>query len=284
MSEAHTPAHAAAHTGPHAGLIDTGTERLIARKDGPIGWIIFNNPLRRNAVSLDMWAGVAAAANAYAADAEIRVVVLTGAGEQAFVSGADISQFEAERADPEANARYGRTSGAAHAALARLEVPLIAMIRGFCIGGGLGLALGCDLRIAAEGSRFAIPAARLGLGYEYPGIETLTSVVGPAFAREILFTARQFDSAEAAAMGLVNRVVPATELEDAVRALAEQIAANAPLTVRASKLAVAEAVKDPARRDLARVDAAVRACFASADYAEGRAAFMEKRRPHFQGR
>jgi enoyl-CoA hydratase len=284
MSEPLTATSQAAHTHAPAGLIDTGTERLIARREGHIGWIIFNNPLRRNAVSLDMWAGVPIAVEAFRADPDIHVVIVTGAGDQAFISGADISQFEAERASPEANARYGEVSGAAHAALGRLEVPLIAMIQGFCIGGGLAVALACDLRICGEGARFAIPAARLGLGYEYPGIERLVGVVGPAVAKEILFTARHFDADEARAAGLVNHVVPVLELESAVRAQAEMIAANAPLTVRASKLAVNEALKDPARRDLAKVDAAVQACFASEDYKEGRQAFMEKRRPRFEGR
>lgn len=271
------------HTGPALDLVDSGTERIIGRRDGPIGWLIFNNPLRRNAVSLDMWEAIPRVLADYEADPDIRVIVVTGAGDQAFVSGADISQFEAERASPEANARYGQVSGAGQNALQRLTKPSIAMIQGYCIGGGLAVALACDLRIAAEGSKFGIPAARLGLGYEFPGVLKLTETVGPAFAKEIFFTARQFDAAEAYEMGLINRVVPSGDLEVTVREMAEAIGHNAPLTVRAAKLAVNEAMKDPARRDLPKVDAAVAACFASDDYKEGRAAFLEKRLARFKG-
>ena len=256
---------------------------MIARADGPIGWMIFNNPLRRNAVSLDMWAAIPRILASFEADPEIRVIIVAGAGDKAFVSGADISQFEAERASPQANAQYSAVSGAGQAALSRLSKPSIAMISGFCIGGGMAVALSCDLRIAAEGSRFGIPAARLGLGYDFAGVARLVSIVGPAFAKEILLTARHLDTTEAKAIGLINRAVPAADLESITRNTAELIGANAPLTVRASKLAVDEAIKDAEHRDLAKVAAAVEACFASADYAEGRAAFLEKRPPHFIG-
>ena len=272
------------HSGAALDLVDSGTERIIGRRDGPIGWLIFNNPLRRNAVSLDMWEAIPKVLADFEADPDIRVVVVTGAGDQAFVSGADISQFEAERASPEANARYGAISGLGQSALQRLQKPSIAMINGYCIGGGLAVALSCDLRVAAAGARFGIPAARLGLGYEFPGVLKLTELVGPAFAKEIFFTARQFDADEARHMGLINRVVPTGDLEAAVREMADAIGANAPLTVKAAKMAVTEAMRDPAKRDLGKVDAAVAACFASDDYKEGRAAFLEKRPAHFQGR
>ena len=182
---------------PKAGAVESGTEKLIGRKDGAIGWLIFNNPERRNAVSVDMWAGIPKVLSAFEADPAIRVVVLAGEGDKAFVSGADISQFENVRANPEDNEEYKAVSGGGQAAISRLSKPSIAMIKGFCIGGGLAVALSCDLRIAAEGSRFAIPAAKLGLGYNYSGLATLASIVGPAYAREIMFTARQFDGAEA---------------------------------------------------------------------------------------
>jgi len=265
-------------------VVDSGTERLLGRKDGAIGWVIFNNPERRNAVSMDMWAGIPKVLNVFEADPAIRVVVLTGAGGKAFVSGADISQFEDKRSNPEDNEEYNRVSGAGSGAIARLKKPSIAMIDGFCIGGGLAVALSTDIRIAAEGSRFAIPAAKLGLGYNYPGIATLVGIVGPAFAREIMFTARQFEGEEALRMGLINRLVPLADLEKTIRDYAGMIGANAPLTVKAAKMAIAESIKDAERRDIPAVQAAVDACFASADYAEGRKAFMEKRPPQFQGR
>ncbi|MGH6957884.1 MAG: enoyl-CoA hydratase [Caulobacteraceae bacterium] len=263
--------------------MDLGVEKLIGRKEGAIGWMIFNNPERRNAVSLEMWRAIPEVLAAFEADPEVRVVIFRGAGERAFVSGADISQFEAERSDSTAEARYSAASAAANAAMAGLSKPSIAMIRGYCIGGGLAVALTCDLRLCSEESRFAIPAAKLGLGYGFAGIKTLIDVVGPAIAKEILFTARQFSAEEALRVGLVNRVAPAADLEAMVRDYAATIGANAPLTVRAAKLAAREALRDPERRRLAEVEAAVAACFDSADFKEGRTAFMEKRTPAFRG-
>jgi enoyl-CoA hydratase/carnithine racemase len=230
-----------------------------------------------------MWRAIPDVLAAFEADPQVRVVVFTGAGERAFVSGADISQFEAERNDASAEARYSKASAAANAAMAGLSKPSIAMIRGYCIGGGLAVALTCDLRICTEESRFAIPAARLGLGYGFAGIKALIDVVGPSIAKEILFTARQFTAEEALRVGLVNRVAPAAELEGLVRDYAAMIGANAPLTLRAAKLAAREAMRDPEKRRLAEVEAAVAACFDSADFKEGRTAFMEKRTPQFRG-
>ncbi len=264
--------------------MDTGTERLIGRKDGQIGWMIFNNPERRNAVSVDMWQAIPTVLEAFEADPEIRVVVFTGAGDKAFVSGADISQFADQRANREANDIYSSHSANANRAMVRLSKPSIAMIKGYCIGGGMAVALTCDMRVCSDDSRFAIPAARLGLGYGYDGLKALSDLVGPSFAKEILFTARQLDAAEALRIGLVNKVVPASGLEAAVRDYAAMIGRNAPLTVKAAKMAVREAMKDPERRQLDDVSKAVDACFESADYAEGRKAFMEKRDPVFQGR
>jgi enoyl-CoA hydratase/carnithine racemase len=264
-------------------MIETGTPRLRGEVDGAIGWLTFNHPERRNAISLDMWQAIPTVLDAFEADRAVRVVVFRGAGDKAFVAGADISQFGQARDSAAANAVYSAQSAAATRAMVTLSKPSIAMIRGFCIGGGLAVALTCDLRIVAEDSRFGIPAARLGLGYGFEGVKALTDLVGPSAAKEILFTARQFDAAEAAAMGLVNKVTAIGELEPTVRRYAAMIGDNAPLTVRAAKLAVREAMKDPARRDLDAVSRAVDDCFKSADYAEGRKAFMEKRKPVFRG-
>jgi enoyl-CoA hydratase/carnithine racemase len=260
------------------------TEKLIANKEGAIGWVIFNNPARRNALSIDMWQGIPALLDAFEDDPEVRVVIFAGAGDKAFVSGADISQFEDQRGSAEADGRYSGITDAALGALQRAKKPSIAMIRGFCIGGGLAVALSCDLRIAAEDAKFGIPAARLGLGYRFDGVKRLVDIVGPAYASEILFTARHVDANDALRMGLVNKVVAVSELESSARAYASWISENAPLTVRASKLAVREALADPQRRKLAELDEAITACFQSEDFAEGRRAFLEKRKPHFSGK
>jgi enoyl-CoA hydratase/carnithine racemase len=255
----------------------TKTDKVLRCKDGRVGHVSFNNPERHNAVSLDMWAATSAILEDYARDDEVRVVVLSGAGGRAFVSGADISKFESERATLDA------TVEKAYCGVQDFSKPTIAMIRGYCIGGGLGLAVCCDLRICSENSRFAVPAAKLGLGYSYAGLRRLIDVVGPAFAREIFFTGRQFGTEEARAMGLVNRVVPENELESYVKDYAETIAANAPLTVKAVKYIVGEAMKDESRRNLARCAEMVEQCFTSKDFIEGRRAFMEKRKPAFSG-
>jgi enoyl-CoA hydratase len=262
----------------------TSTERMIARKDGPIGWIQFNNPARHNAVSVDMWKAVPEIMAEFEQDDEIRVVVLSGAGGRAFISGADISEFAEKRSSRENVVEYNRISGQANAAIIDFPKPTIAMIQGYCVGGGLSVALCCDLRLAADNARFAVPAAKLGLGYGFDGIKRLVDVVGPSFAKEIFYTARQFDAAEALGMGLVNRVVTAGDIETYVRDYAGMIGGNAPLTINSVKLCVNEAVTDPDKRDLAAAQAAVDGCFASADYVEGRTAFMEKRKPAFRGR
>ena len=259
------------------------TEKLLARKEGRTGIVTFNNPERHNAMSLDMWEATVHHLNEYAKDPEVRVLVLTGAGGKAFVSGADISKFEDERSSTEGIARYNAAVERGYATVHGFPKPTIAMIRGYCIGGGMGLATCCDIRIATEGSKFAVPAAKLGLGYAYPGLKRLVDVVGPSFAMEIFYTARQFTAAEALAMGLVNRVVPDGELESYVKSYADMIAGNAPLTIKAVKAVVSEMMKDESKRDLKRAQAAVDACFKSRDYEEGRKAFMEKRKPVFTG-
>ena len=259
------------------------TDKMIAEVDHGIGWITFNNPARHNAVSLEMWQGLGVILESFQQDDDVRVVVLKGAGEKAFVSGADISEFDQKRGNAAQRDEYGRISADAHRWLARLDKPLLAMIQGYCIGGGLATALGADIRIATEDSKFGIPAAKLGLGYGYEGLQALASLVGPSSAKDILFSARFLDAKEALRIGLINFVVSREELEQTVRDYAAMIAANAPLTVKAAKAAVNEAMKDPDRRDLEPIRRMVNDCFDSEDYKEGRKAFMEKRKPNFVG-
>jgi enoyl-CoA hydratase/carnithine racemase len=258
------------------------TERIIARKDGAIGWLIFNNPERRNAVSLDMWQAIPKVLDDFAADGAIRVVVLAGAGDKAFVSGADISQFEKLRSTAETVAHYDEIGEKAQTRLKNFDKPVIAMIRGYCIGGGLNIANLCDLRIAADDARFGIPAAKMGLGYRASSMKNLVDIVGKAAALEIMITARQFSAEEAKQMGLVHKVVPVAELEKTTREYCDMIAANAPLTMRSAKRIIREVAAND--YDAAACSAWVKECFDSEDYREGRSAFMEKRKPVFKGR
>ena len=261
----------------------TETDKLLSRKDAGVGTIIFNNPERHNAVSLQMWEATKRVLDRFAADEEVRVVVLTGAGGKAFVSGADISKFASERATLEAARAYNAKTDAVFTGIYEFPKPTIAMIRGYCLGGGVGLASCCDLRICSDDAKFAVPAAKLGLGYAYVGLKRLVDIVGPSFAKEIFYTARQFSAQEASVMGLVNRVVPAADLEGSVKSITDMICANAPLTIKAVKFAVGEALKDESKRNVARANEMVEACFASRDYTEGRTAFLEKRKPVFTG-
>ena len=259
------------------------TDKMIARKDGPIGTLIFNNPERHNAVSFEMWEAVGTILDGFRADPAIRVVILTGAGGKAFVSGADISKFGDERATMDAQNRYNATTERIYATVQAFPKPTIAMIRGYCIGGGLGLAIACDLRFCTEASKFALPAAKLGIGYGYAGIERFVQTIGPSQTKDIFFSARQLDAAEALRIGLVNRVIGDAELETETTAYASTIAGNAPLTIAAAKLIATELMKPEAMRDIARCKTAVDACFASADFIEGRTAFLEKRKAKFRG-
>jgi len=261
------------------------TEKLLLQKDGPIGWITFNQPEKRNAVSQEMWQAMPEYVADLSSDPAIRVVILRGAGEAAFVAGADISQFKDRRRNAADEEEYRRISGAGSESLARLGKPLVAMIHGFCIGGGVSIAITCDLRIAADDARFGIPAARLGLGYHYKGMEKLMSLIGPAYTKELFFTARtDFTAQDALRMGLVNQVVPKADLERFTRDYALTMSRNAPLTLRSAKASVEQLLRPEDRRDYALLDKLIKDCFDSQDYQEGVKAFSEKRRPQFQGR
>ena len=259
------------------------TDKIITEQSGDIARIIFNQPEKRNAVSLEMWQAVEAAVTRFESDPSVRILILSGAGGKAFVSGADISKFESERASEEAVANYNATTKRVYDMIEAFPKPTIAQIDGFCVGGGVALSLCCDLRICGAGSQFAIPAAKPGLGSGFPGINRLVNVVGPSFAKEIFFTARRFDAEEARIMGLVNRVVPDDKVGETAEETAKMIAANAPMTVNSVKFIVGQTVKDESARDLAECDRRVKECFDSKDYIEGRRAFLEKRKPQFVG-
>lgn len=264
-------------------MLDLGTDKILAEVRGAVGWMTINNPARRNAISLDMWEAIAASFDAFARNSAVRCVVMQGAGDKAFASGADISQFEQNRANAEAAERYGEISLATRQAMLGIDKPVIAMIRGFCMGGGLGIALTADIRITAEDGVFGIPAGRLGIAYDTLNLTNAVNLIGPSKAKEILFTAKRYSAAEALAMGLVNEVVPVDALASAVEEICARIAENAPLSIRASKLTIDELSKG--RRDLDHdlIRSLIIDCFDSEDYQEGRTAFMEKRKPVFQG-
>lgn len=263
--------------------IDTGTTTLLCDVADGVATVVFNRPEKHNALSMELQAAIPPLVRVLAADPAVRVVVLTGAGERAFVSGADISEFGERRTAAEARAAYDRSTAAMFEAWRSLRVPVVARIRGYCMGGGLLTALQADVRIASDDAQFAVPAARLGLGYAVGGVAALQRIVGSAWTAEILFSARRLDAATALRIGLVNHVVAPDQLDDEVAAITTAIAANAPLTVAACKAALVELGKPSAQQDLDRVHALVEACFRSADYQEGQRAFAEKRPPAFAG-
>lgn len=269
---------------PSRTFIELDTDRMIGEKEGGIGWITFNNPERRNAVSLAMRIALIKILDDFGNDPNIRVMVLKGSGDKAFVSGSDISEFKDKRSTPEQAAEYQKVSTDLDAAFDNTKKPLIAMIHGMCLGNGLGTALKCDLRISSDTALFGIPAGRLGLVYNYPGVKRVVDLVGPSRAMEMIFTARRFTAHEALQINLVNEVVPFERLEPRVREIAAMIAENAPISIRAGKLMVKEAMKDAHLRDMELCKSLVKEGFSSEDFKEGRTAFMEKRRPQFKGR
>jgi enoyl-CoA hydratase/carnithine racemase len=256
---------------------------LQSLNDG-VGVITFNQPEKRNAMSLDMWEGLGHALVELRDDPAVRVVILVGAGDKAFVSGADISQFEKTRHNAEASEEYSKKSAAQRALLADYPKPIIACIRGFCLGGGMQMAMAADIRIASDNSQFGIPAAKLGIAYGYDGLKNLVSLVGPSWARLLMYTGMRIDSAEAVRIGLVDRVVPDAGLWDATMEIARTISGNAPLAIQAAKITIAQVLKDPDKRDMNAVKDIGTACMNSEDFREGRTAFMEKRKPQFKGR
>ena len=258
--------------------------KIVANTDGHVGRIVFDNPAKMNAVSKAMWDELANAMEAFDANPDIRVIVLEGAGERAFVSGADISKFESERANADRIKEYGVSVNRGYGAVQHATTPTIAKIQGYCYGGGMGIAVCCDLRICSDDSSFCIPAAKLGVGYGHENTRVLMSLVGPAFTKEIFYTGRRFDAEEARVMGLVNRVLPRAELDDYVSDYVNAIATNAPLSLRATNLIVNELLKDTSERDMALCMHLVEDCAQSEDIHEGRRAFMEKRQPVFTGR
>jgi len=258
--------------------------KILQRISDGVGVITFNNPEKRNAMSLDMWEGLGHALVELRDDADVRVVILVGAGDKAFVSGADISQFEKNRHNAEASEQYAKRSAAQRALLADYPKPTIACIRGFCLGGGMQVAMLADIRIASDNSQFGIPAAKLGIAYGYDGLKNLVSLVGPSWARLLMYTGMRIDAAEGSRIGLVDRVVPDAELWGATMEIARTISGNAPLAIQAAKITIAQVLKDPDRRDMDAIKAIGAACMDSEDFREGRRAFMEKRKPQFRGR
>jgi enoyl-CoA hydratase/carnithine racemase len=273
-------------------MLDTPKSAETSHADGKIlqsvsdgiGVITFNNPDKRNAMSLEMWEGLGRALVELRDNPDVRVVILAGAGDKAFVSGADISQFEKTRHNAAASEEYSKRSEAQRALLASYPKPTIACIRGFCLGGGMQVAMLTDIRIASDNSQFGIPAAKLGIAYGYDGLKHLVSLVGPSWARLIMYTGMRIEAAEALRIGLVDRVLPGAELRDATMEIARTISGNAPLAIKAAKITIAEVLKDESKRDMDAIKAIGMACMDSEDFREGRTAFMEKRKPQFKGK
>jgi enoyl-CoA hydratase/carnithine racemase len=266
----------------------TESERLLSWVEEGIGWIVFNKPERRNAISDDMWLALADALERFGADEAVRIIVMRGAGEEAFVSGADISQFEKNlagaSATPAAREAFREAGARGRAALAAVQKPLIALIHGYCLGGGLMVAMQADIRMASDQAKFSIPAAKLGAAYPFEHVRRLVQLVGPAFAAEMLMSARMFDASEAKAMGLVNQILPREKLDEAVAAMARSIAQKAPLSLAASKATIRAILNDPAALGSAEYEALSQACAHSEDFLEGARAFLEKRSARFVGR
>ena len=259
------------------------TDKMLSRVEEGVGYITFNNPEKHNAVSIEMWDALEKILDEFRLSKDIRVIVLNGAGGKSFVSGADISKFDKERSSKEAVLSYNKRTQKVYELLETFPKPTIAMIDGYCIGGGLNLAVCCDIRICSEKSKFAMPAAKLSLGYPFSSIKRLFDVMGPGMAKHFMFTAEKISASEALACGLVQKLVSEENIETYVRDYALTISQNAPLTIKAMKQIGIEILKNPDERDLLLCEQLASACFDSEDYKEGRKAFMEKRKPNFKG-
>jgi enoyl-CoA hydratase/carnithine racemase len=259
------------------------TSKLITDRRGSIGYLVLNTPQRRNALSLDMWQAIPRYVAEFDQNDQIRCLVITGSGTEAFAAGADISEFEANRATEETAKVYDDATREAVAAIIGCSRPVVAAIRGICFGGGVALAAACDLRVAASDARFCIPAARLGVAYGVGGTARLSHMIGASLAAEMLITARVYSAHEALMRGLVHQVAPVADFDTVLEGYTSAIAANAPLSMTASKRAI-QAVLTPHQHQIGEADAAATACARSEDYAEGRTAFMQKRKPVFHGR
>jgi len=257
---------------------------MHVRKENGIGWMIYDQQAKYNAVTYDRRRAIPGIMADFEADEDLRVAVIAGAGDKAFISGSDISQFGEKRSSEDARRMYDEASEQANLAMREFSNPMIAMIHGYCLGAGVLTAMLCDFRIAADNARFGAPPAKLGLGFGYGGVDDLVKLVGPAYAAEMLFTGDRYGAEDALKMGMVNRVVPYADLESTVQEIAATIAANAPLTLKSVKTSIRNTQLDESARDMATVQAQIDACFASDDYKEGRQAFMEKRKPVFRGK
>jgi enoyl-CoA hydratase len=257
---------------------------LRVEKRGAVGWLVFDQPAKKNAINNAMWRAIPPAMEQFDADGEVRCVAFRGEGSEAFAAGADISQFEKVRSDAAAVKEYDGLLDRVLHSIQDSRKPSLAMIHGYCLGGGLEIALACDLRYCGASAKFGIPAAKLGLGYNIEGHKRLFETVGHARAREIMFLGRRYGAEEALAMGLVHRVLPDAELERYVDGVVQTLSENAPLAIANSKTILEEYAKAGGTPDAGRMHAAIERCIRSEDYIEGRRAFMEKRKPRFHGK